>query len=141
MKSLPLACCAAVVAAETIGDLSFTSIGKFSIENPSFIDIAQWTDFYSTSDPFLYSTSGVTSLSGEPGTLTIVEGLKEAVAAGDVSTLKATVLDTGDSLVAPFIPMLAPATAFEANRVLAVPTLGYAEGGIYLVHLSSDDMT
>ena len=70
-----------------------------------------------------------------------MEGLKEAVAAGDVSTLKATVLDTGDSLVAPFIPMLAPATAFEANRVVAVPTLGYADGGIYLVHLSSDDMT
>jgi hypothetical protein len=64
MKFLPLACCTAIVAAETIGDLSFTSIGKFQIENPAFIDIAKWTDFYSTSDPFLYSTSGATSLSG-----------------------------------------------------------------------------
>ena len=72
-----------------------------------------------------------------------MEGLKEAVASGDVSTLKATKLDTGDSLNAPMDPRMAPAIAFTANRVIAVPNgyYGSGNGGIYLVHVSSDDMT
>ena len=140
MKSFPLACCVAMVAAQTVGDINFTSLGKFSIENPNYIRVGKWTDFYSTSDPFLFVTSGLTSYTGEPGSITIVEGLKEAVIAGDVSTLKATKLDTGDKLIAPLDARMAPADAFQANRVIAVPT-GYETGGVYLVHISSDDMT
>ena len=141
MRLFALACCAAAVAAETVGDVDFTSLGKFSIEKPSFMRAAKWVDFYSTSDPFLYVTSH--SLSTGEGSISIVPGLKEAVAAGDVSTLKATKLDTGDSLNAPMHPSMAPAIAFEANRVIAVPNgyQGSGNGGVYLVHVSSDDMT
>jgi hypothetical protein len=35
MKSFVLACTATAAAAEVIGDISFTSLGKFSVKNPS----------------------------------------------------------------------------------------------------------
>ena len=119
MKSFALACYAAAVAAEAVGDINFTSVGKISIENPSFMHVKQWVDFYSTSDPYLF----VTSFTGAPGagSVTIVPNLKEAVKAGDVSTLKGTKLDTGDNLKWPNDARMAPALAFEANRVIAVP--------------------
>ena len=143
MKSFALACCAAAVAAETVGDINFTSVGKISVENPSFMHVKQWVDWMSTSDPYLF----VTSFTGAPGagSVTIVPNLKEAVKAGDVSTLKGTKLDTGDNLKWPNDARMAPALAFEANRVIAVPdgfmVPGKQNGGVYLVHVSSDDMT
>ena len=140
MKYFSLACFAGIATAKIVGDIDFKSLGKFSIENPNYLHVDVWWHNYSISDPFLYVTSGLTSYTGEPGSISIVEGLKEAVIAGDVSTLKATKLDTGDKLIAPMDPKMAPPMVFEANRVIAVPT-GYETGGIYLVHISSDDMT
>ena len=143
MKSFFFACCAAAVTAATVGDVNFTSVGKFSVENPSFMHVKQWVDFMSTSDPYLF----VTSFTGAPGAghVSIVPGLKEAVKAGDVSTLKATKLDTGDVLKWPNDARMVPAMAFEANRVIAVPdgfmVPGKQNGGVYLVHVDSNDMT
>ena len=35
---------ASASAAEAVGDINFTSLGKFSIKNPNDVTIAQWED-------------------------------------------------------------------------------------------------
>ena len=77
------------------------------------------------------------------GSLSIVPGLKEAVVAGDVSTLEAFKLDTGGVIYSCHDYDVAPASAFDGNRVIScrgINSSGMIEG-IFLVHVSSDDMS
>ena len=63
-------------------------------------------------------------------------GLKEAVKSGDLSNLEGFKLDTGDNFQAFNYPLIAPADAFDGNRVISLS----ATDGVFLVHVSSDDM-
>ena len=138
MKSFVLACTAAVATAEVVGDINFTSLGKLQIKNPSSVKIAQWEDQDSPSDPFVLMNAG-----DGFGSLSIVPGLKEAVIAGDVSTLEAIKLETDGYIYSCHDYDVAPASAFDGNRVIScrgINSSGMIEG-IFLVHVSSDDMT
>ena len=119
MNSYIYACFAAAIHAKIVGDIQFSSLGKFQLENPSFVHVAKWIDFESTSEPFLFATS-FSRDPDVPGSVTVVPDLKKAVTAGDVSTLKATKLNVGNSIRYPNDASMAPPTAFEANRVIAV---------------------
>ena len=139
MKSFVLACAAAAAAAEVVGDINFTSLGKFYIKNSKNVTIAQWDDQNSTSDPFLLMKAG----DRQYGSLTIVPGLKEAVVAGDLSTLEAFELDTEGFNYTCHHYKVAPASAFDGNRVISCEGLDSSGqmAGIFLWHVSSDDMT
>ena len=77
------------------------------------------------------------------GSLSIVPGLKEAVIAGDVSTLEASKLDTDGVIYSCRDYDVAPASAFDGNRVISCQGIDSSGiiTGIFLVHVSSDDMT
>ena len=90
MKSFALSCIAALAAAEGTGDINFTSIGHFKQKHAAFIDITKFDD----SEEFVL----ITEFSGMPlsnGSVTVVPGIKDAVVAGDVSSLKSSKLDSG----------------------------------------------
>ena len=63
-------------------------------------------------------------------------GIKEAIISGDLSDLKGFKLDTGDKFNEFFFSNIAPADAFDENRVISLS----ASHGVFLVHVSSDDM-
>ena len=95
MRSFILACAVATAAAFVIGDtgdIDLTSLGKFRIQDLNSVKVLQWEDENSKSDPFLLMSSGDSNYGGR---ITIVPGLKEAVVAGDVTTLDVFELDTG----------------------------------------------
>ena len=89
MKSFVISLLAAVAVSEGTGDVDFTSIGKFDAKHAAFLNVEKYGD----SDEFLL----LSAFSGSPlshGSVSVVPGIKDAVTAGDVSSLKENTLDT-----------------------------------------------
>jgi hypothetical protein len=82
----------ALIAVSTAAsDILSTSIGKFTINNPAFLNIEQWPD----SEPFLLTTSfGMFSA----GKLHVVENISTAVASKSLASLSPVTLSTPDFL-------------------------------------------
>ena len=95
MNKFVTACLAAIAAAEGTGDLTFTSIGQFKQKQAAFIQVRNFEGIDGVDDSdFLL----VTEFSGSPlsnGSVSIIPGVKDAVKAGDVSSLEGAKLDTG----------------------------------------------
>ena len=141
MKTFVHACLMALATAQgTFGDLEFTSIGQFKSKHAAFVQTTKFED----SDDFLL----VTDFSGMPysvGHVSIVEGVKEAVTAGDVSSLKSTTLDTGATFFAwPNNAMVIPNDVFGFRSIVVpdgflVPT--HNDGGVYVIQMDDSDLT
>lgn len=142
MKTFALSCLAALAAASsTFGDIEVTSIGQFKQKEAAFIQVTKFDD----SEDFLL----VTAFSGTPwakGSVSIVPGIKDAVAAADVSSLSGTKLDTGSThFMWPNDAKVVPSDVFDGQRAIVVPdgflVPGHKNGGVYVIQMDSSDLT
>jgi len=133
-RSLISAAFAAAAAAQA--DLDFTSEGQFKTKNAAFIDV---TSFEGSEDFLLVSAFGPFS----SGKIYIVPGVKDAVIAGDVSSLEPVQLDT-DKFEWPNNIQVVPQDVF-GERAIVVPdgflVPGKKDGGIYIVRMDENELT
>lgn len=141
MKTFALACLAAITSAQgTFGDLEFDSIGQFKSKHAAFLKTTKFED----SEDFLL----VTHFSGVPlsnGSISVVTGIKDAVQAGDVSSMKDTELKTkGTSFKWPNSAEVVPMDVFGSRAIVVpdgflVPT--HSDGGVYVMEMDAEDVT
>ena len=117
-------------------DLELTSANKFHVKNAAFVNMGKWDD---SEDFMLVSSFGAMS----SGHIYMVPGIKEAVQAGDVSTLEAVKLDT-PSFQWPNDVAQVPFEVFNERAILVpdgflVP--GKKDGGMFVTRISADDIT
>ena len=129
---------AAVASAQV--DLEFTSQGQFSAHDAAFITVSKWSD----SDEFLLGSAFGPSPVGH-GSVYIIPNIKDAVKAGDVSTLAPVALDTGHTKFTwPNNVAAVPEDVF-GNRSIVVPdgflVPGHSNGGVYIVEMDAEDLT
>ena len=117
-------------------DLEFTEHGEFSIKNAAFIEINSFED---SEDFMLVSTFSPF----HDGNIYIVPGLKEAVVAGDISTLTSYKLDTPDFKWPNNLAAI-PKDVF-GERAIVVPdgflVPMHGNGGVYVVRMDESDLT
>ena len=135
-KSFASTVLASMVAATS--DFEFTSLGQFKVKGgAAFINMSR---FEEESDPFLLVSSfGMI----ESGKVYVVPGIKEALAAGDATTLEPVLLDTA-SFEWPNNVAVVPMDVFDERAIVVpdgflVPTK--KTGGIYIVRMDSSDIT
>jgi len=125
---------AAVAAAQA--DLDFTSEGQFKVKNPAFINVGK---FDGSEDFLLVSSFGAMS----SGHIYMVPGVKDAVVAGDVSSLEPVQLDT-PKFKWPNNIEVVPQDVF-GERTIVVPdgflVPGKKDGGVYIVRMDENDLT
>merc|ERR1719163_1714361 len=140
MKTFVSACLAALAVADGTGDLEFTSIGQIKSKHAAFIQTTKFED----SEDFIL----VTAFSGTPwatGSVSIIPGIKDAVVADDVSSLKAKELDTGKiDFKWPNNAQVVPHDVFN-SRAIVVPDgflpPGHKNGGVYVISVDPSDIT
>ena len=130
----------AVVAGTGTGDIDFTSLGKITKKHAAFLQVTSYED----SDPFIL----VTDFSGSPlsnGAVSVIPGIRDAVVAGDVSSLQPTRLDTGKiNFQWPNNAQVVPREVF-GFRAIVVPdgflVPGHKDGGVYVIQMDDTDVT
>lgn len=136
MFSKTLASAALTAFASAQIDLEFTQQGEFKIHNAAFININSFED---SEDFMLVSTFGPVT----HGNVYVVPGLKEAVVAGDISTLQSYKLDTPD-FTWPNNIAVVPQDVF-GERAIHVPdgfvVPMHGNGGIYIVRMDETDLS
>ena len=136
MFSKALASAALTALASAQVDLEFTEQGEFKIHNAAFININSFED---SEDFMLVSTFGPVTY----GDVYIVPGLKEAVVAGDISTLQSYKLDV-PHFTWPNNIAVVPQDVF-GERAIHVPdgfvVPMHGNGGIYIVRMDETDLT
>ena len=128
---------AALVAISAVAsDVTYTSIGQFSVTSPAFLNIEQYPD----SDPFLLTTAFGPFSAGH---LYVTPNVQEAIVAKDLSTLTPVQLDT-PNFTWPNLAKPVPQDVFN-QRVIVVPDgfipPGKTNGGVYLVVMDPSDVT
>lgn len=116
--------------------MNITSIGQFKAKDAAFINVNKWSD----SDEFLLMSTFGPMHSGH---IYMVPNIKEAVKAGDVSTLEPVLLDTADFTWPNNLAMV-PEDVFGGRNIVVpdgflVP--GHGNGGVYVVSMDDTDLT
>lgn len=127
---------ALVAVASATPDVSFTSIGHFSLKNAAFPVVTEFQD----SEKFLLCSSfGALS----SGAIYVVPDVSAAVTSGNVATLKPVKLDT-PSFEWPNDVQVVPHDVF-GQRAIVVPdgflVPGKSDGNIYIVTMDASDIT
>ena len=117
-------------------DLELTSNNKFKVKNSAFINFGKWED---SEDFMIVSSFGPMS----SGHVYVVPGVKDAVIAGDVSSLEGVKLDT-PHFEWPNNVEQVPFEVFDERAILVpdgflVP--GKKDGGVFVIRISPDDVT
>ena len=122
--------------ASAVEDLELTSNNKFKLKHAAFLNMGKWDD---SEDFLLVSTFGAFS----SGHVYMVPGIKDAVTAGDVSTLDAVKLDT-PSFMWPNDVKQIPHEVFDERAILVpdgflVP--GKEDGGMFVIRMDPENLT
>ena len=124
--------------ASATADLDFTSNNHFKLKHAAFLNVGQFED----EQEFLL----VSTFTGNPmgkGHIYMVPNIRDAVKAGDISSLEPVQLDT-INFEWPNDIMVVPQDVF-GERAIVVPdgflVPGKSNGGVYIVRMDATDLT
>ena len=141
MKLVALVALTALVSGITVGEVEFTSLGKWDQNHAAFLNI----ESFEGTDEFIL----VTAFSGIPwvsGTVSIVPDIKNVVNNGDVTGVKGVdlVIPDGVKFAWPNDAKVVPHDVF-GYRAIAVPDgfipPGHNNGGVYLLKMDDSELT